>query len=54
MWKLFKSIKRLNYHIQNLRKLDLLHQAFCEDEMTFKIGDRWEKQETPDQDKKAY
>jgi hypothetical protein len=50
--KLFKSLKNLDDHIQNLRKLDLVHQAFSEDKMSFEIGDQWKKQGTTDQDQK--
>ena len=49
--KLFKSLKNLYDHLQNLGKLDLLHQAFYEDKMNFEIGDQEKNQEKLDKNK---
>ncbi|MFW9895548.1 MAG: hypothetical protein ACFFD7_07075 [Candidatus Thorarchaeota archaeon] len=50
--KLFKCYKNLKDHIQNLGKLDQLHQAFFENNMSFEQGDQWKEQERIDKDKK--
>jgi hypothetical protein len=49
--KLFRSLKNLKDHMQNLGKLDQLHQAFSENNMSFELINRWKEQQSSDQDK---
>jgi len=52
--KLFKNLKNLNDHINNLKKRDSLHQGFDKNKLNFELGYREKSQENLDKYKLYY